>query len=240
MENTLKLSGCGIHATLLALSMLGGCNSDELRLESASDSQGVTTDSATGPTTGSASMTATETGPTTGGTMSGTMSDSEAGSGSVGESHSTGMSASTTVTATDVTAASATDSTSTTDGTSATDSETLGTVSDTEVTVSDTDVTLTGTTDTGDTDTGEVCSPDVPDDNACEQCMAANCCEQYAACVADNACSCLVDACSAPNAVPVVCALPCALNPQKLMMALAYLMGCSGPCGAQSAALGLL
>src|SRR5688500_8235293 len=74
MENTLKLSGCGIHATLLALGLLGGCNSDEIRLESASDSQGVTTDSATGATTGAASMTAaTDTGPTTGGTISGSL-----------------------------------------------------------------------------------------------------------------------------------------------------------------------
>jgi hypothetical protein len=231
MENTLKLSSCGIHATLLALSLLGGCNSDEIRLESASDSQGMTTDSATGTTAGSASMsaTATDTGPTTGGSMSGSLSDSDGGSGSVGDSQSTGMSASTTVTATDMTAASATDSTSTTDGTaSATDS----TVGDTE--------TSAGETDTGDTDTGEVCSPDVPDDNPCEQCMAANCCEAYSACVQNNACSCLVDACSAPDAIPVACALPCALNPQKLMMALEYLSSCSRPCGAQCAALGLL
>ena len=231
MENTLRLSGCGIHATLLALGLLGGCNSDEIRLESASDSQGVTTDSATGTTIGAGSMTATatDTGPTTGGTMSGSLSDSEAGSGTFGESHSTGMSASTTGTTTDVTAASATDSTGTTDGTAST-TDTSG----------DTETTMTGTTDTGDTDTGEVCSPEVPDDNACEQCMAASCCDAYLACVQNNGCSCLVDACSAPDAIPVVCALPCALNPQGLMMALSYLSGCSGPCGVQCAALGLL
>jgi hypothetical protein len=50
MENTLKLGRCAIHATLLALGFLGGCNSDEIRLESASDSQGVTTASVIMPT----------------------------------------------------------------------------------------------------------------------------------------------------------------------------------------------
>jgi len=151
-------------------------------------------------------------------------------------------------TATDSTAATATDSTAAT-ATDGTASATDGTIGETLSTIGDTDLTLSGgqtetgdTGDTGDTsgETGEVCDPGVPQDTACGQCMAANCCDSYKACVDDMACACLIDNCTAPNAIPVVCAVPCALDPGKLMKALEYLTACSEPCGVQCSALGLL
>ena len=82
MEKTLGLLGCGLLATLTTLVIVGGCNSDEIRLDSAGNSQGGT-DPATGSASMSASMSASATESTpTGGSYWPT--DSDAGGNSQG------------------------------------------------------------------------------------------------------------------------------------------------------------
>lgn len=233
MKTTFLSNLCRLLATVL---VVGACNSDEVSQASATDGQGGGTDSTSAGASNAATVTdGGASNETPAGSVS--VSDSDAGSDGHSASHSTSASAADSDDTTFTTSSTGTDS----GMVSATDTD----ATDTNATDTDTDTTNATDTDgtAGDTtagDTDAMCDPDLPDDTACQMCMAQNCCEAYTACLEDEACQCVVSKCSAA-VLPVTCALvECQLLGSGLPGALMFLQACSQDCNVTCPLVGLL
>ena len=231
MKTTFLSNRCRLLATVL---VVAACNSDEVSQASATDGVGGGTD---GSTAGAADSAPVTDGGASNETPAGGVSvgDSDAGSDGHSASHSTTAGATdsddTAFTGTDSGVVSAT-------GTDATDTTVTATDTDTDTTnATDTDGTA-GDTTAGDTDA--MCDPDLPEDTACQMCMAATCCEAYTACLEDEACQCVISKCSAA-VLPLTCALvECQLVGAGLPGALMFLQECSQDCNLTCPLVGLL
>lgn len=206
MINRTGYSGCVRLLAAVFVAALG-CNSDEVRQNSASNGQGSTTggggatDSASATVTDGVSATVTDSG----------VSASEAGSDSNSASNS-GIT-----------------ETATTGPVSATDTDTAASATaGTDTASTDTASTATGTAATGTAATdssGDQCLPD-GGDSACESCLKGSCCDAYIGCTDVNEVACL---CVLECTNLVQCALDCGLGVMEIGDLLKFALG--GPDG---------
>ena len=132
------------------------------------------------------------------------------------------------------TTADTTSSTSSSTTTTSTTSETTGSGSDTGTTTSSTSETTTSTSSTTDaTDSSTTAATDSttgsttdatttgglqcevdPNADACQMCMAANCCDEITACADDEDCTCFTN-CIGEGTPPQQCVQMCMVNPMQ-------------------------
>lgn len=170
MTKSRNFLGCGILATMAFL--YGACNSDEIPLESASDSRSSNTESDSNTNTDSNNTPGTP----------GTQSESDSESTPTGSDSATDSATDSAADATNTNTNTNTEGDTDTNSTPGTNTNTNG------ETESDSDATETA----GDTeDTAGVCEQP-PASDECESCLYANCKDEYCSCKGDEKCLCVM------------------------------------------------